>query len=106
MHTRDALFSARLNLEIPLLRTCPLHRLPRRIALQLRQLVTHLAEALPKFTRLELHAGLASDAGEMSLGVLLDLMDEDRIQVPALRAFHIDGFVFEHALVSGTMLTP
>jgi hypothetical protein len=61
---------------------------------------------LPEFLGLEAHAGLASDAHEMSLRVLFDLMHEDRIQMPALGAFHINGFIFEHLNFSGAGFDP
>jgi hypothetical protein len=86
----------RSDLEVVLLRPLALRRLPRRIALEFRHFVAYVIEMLAEFFGFEAHAGLASNADEMSLGVLLDLMHEDRIQMPALGAFHINGFIFEH----------
>jgi hypothetical protein len=85
-----------LNLKTSLFRKPALLRFARRATLEFFQLVAHLTQALAKFVGLDAHSSFASDAYEMSLGMLLELVHQDRIQMPALRARDIDGFIFEH----------
>src|ERR1700730_11596926 len=90
-----------LDLKVSLFRTLA----PLRVTLQFFQLLAHLTQSLAKFVGLDAHAHFASDAHEMSLGVLFELVHKDRIKMPALRARDIDGFIFEHLNFSGTSFT-
>src|SRR5216684_4852625 len=89
-----------LNLKPSLFRKPALLCFARGATLQFFQLVAPLTQALAKFVGLDPHSNFASDAYEMSLGMLFELVHQDRIQMPALRARDIDGFIFEHSCIS------
>ena len=83
----DRIHRRALNLEVILLRALALRRLPGRVALELLQFILYFAQMLAELLGLEFHSGFASDAYEMSLGVLLDLMDNIEFKCPHLGHF-------------------
>jgi hypothetical protein len=85
------------NLEIALAWTpgLPLG-LTRRIALEVFHFLAEPSEAVVKLASFDLHTGLAPLTDEVCFLAHLKLADFDGVQMPALWALNIDGFIFEH----------
>ena len=91
------------NLEIALAWAAGLSLgLARRFALEVFHFLTEPSEAVVKLVYLDLHTGIAPLTDEMCFHALLELADLDCVQMPALGASNIDGFIFEHRKIPGS----
>src|SRR5215831_10446152 len=87
----------RSNLEIAFARAAGLSLgFARRFAFEVFHFMAESSKAVVEFASFDLDASLATLANKVRLRAQLKLANLDRVQMPALGAFNIDSFIFEH----------